>query len=97
MSETAGIEALGLTDIAARPLERIPIRRRESQVTTAAWRLELTCQQGTGSIVRVDGDAVHYRGDGILLGWPQDQLAELYQTLTRPTDNGPKQEFQQLG
>ena len=97
---TDGEASLGLTEVAARPGERVPVRRRESQVTTAAWRLEVTCAEGAGAIVLVDGSGAErfYRGDGLFLGWTQARLAHVYQTLTRPTDGGgPDLELQQLG
>ena len=100
MSDEPGKQILGLTRLETTPLERVLVRRRESQVTTAAWRLELTCDQGTGSIVRIEATTaqLYYRGDGILLGWSQEHLAELYAELTRPDgDGGPDFELMQLG
>jgi len=99
-SETGEENAVGLTGIAARPLERVPIRRRGSQVTTAAWRLELTCDQGAGHVTRVEGTAgeTYYRGDGLLLGWDQERLAELYRVLTAPAKGEPPDlDLPQLG
>lgn len=95
----SGRDAFGLTQIVAMPLERVPVRRRESQVTTSAWRLAVTCDQGAGSIVRVEvsADEIYHRGDGIFLGWMQAQLEEVYRTLTAPTDSGPDLELMQLG
>jgi len=105
MSETdtaseTGKDAFGLTRIETRDLERVLVRLRESQVTTAAWRLDLTSDQGAGGVVRVEVSAGQtvYRGDGVLLGWSQEQLAELYETLTRPADGGGSSfELMQLG
>lgn len=100
MSETSSSDAFGLTNIETRPLERVLICQRESPVTTSAWRLELTCDQGTGGIVRLEtaaGQTV-YRGDGLFLGWSQERLAEVYDTLTRPTGGGGSDiELMQLG
>ncbi len=100
-SETSN-DAFGLTGIVARPLERVLVRRRESSVTTAAWRLDLTCDQGAGGIVRIEaatdsGEQGIYRGDGVFLGWSQERLAEVYDTLTRPTGGGSDFELLQLG
>src|SRR5215471_7022225 len=95
-----GHDALGLTGIAVRPLERVPVRRRESGVTTSAWRLDVTCQQGQGGIVFVDGPppGPHYRGEGIFLGWPQERLAEAYKTLNAMiADSDSSFELSQLG
>jgi hypothetical protein len=98
-TEQNGLEALGLTQIEAQPLGRVPIRQRESSVTTSAWRLQLRCDQGEGGIVRleVSGQAL-YRGDGLFLGWSQEHLGQVYETLTRPTGGGDSElEFMQLG
>jgi hypothetical protein len=78
-------DALGLTGLVVNPLERVPVRRRESGVTTSAWRMDVTCQQGRGGIVFVDGPepGPYFRGEGIFLGWPQDRLAEAYKTLSK--------------
>lgn len=93
-------DAFGLTAIEARPIERVLVRRRESSVTTSAWRLDVTCDQGAGGIVRVEvatGQPV-YRGDGVFLGWTQERLAEAYETLSRPTGGGESTfELLQLG
>ncbi len=97
---TDASDALGLTQIVTRPLERVPVRHRESRVTTSAWRLELRCDQGAGAIVRVEvsADEIYHRGEGLFLGWSQEHLAELYDALTRPTEGGgPDLELQQLG
>ena len=95
-------DAFGLTGIEVRPVERVLVRRRESQVTTSAWRVEVTCDQGAGGIVRVEvatatGEQPVYRGDGVFLGWSQERLAEAYDSLSRPTDTGPAFELLQLG
>ena len=101
MSETTSQDAFGLTAIAAGPLERVLVRQRENAVTTAAWRLDLTCDQGTGGIVRIETAAgdTFFRGDGLLLGWSQERLSEIYETLSRPTGGGDGSdlEFMQLG
>ena len=66
-----GRDAFGLTGLVGQPLRRVLVRRRESQVTTSAWRLDVTCNQGEGGIVRVEADQVFHRGDGVFLGWTQ--------------------------
>ncbi len=101
-SAEASNDAFGLTAIEVRPVDRVLVRRRESQVTTSAWRLEVTCDQGAGGIVRVEvatetGEQSVYRGDGVFLGWSQERLAEAYDSLSRPTDTGPTFELLQLG
>src|SRR5688500_15303898 len=101
-SDGTSNDAFGLTAIEVRPVERVLVRRRESQVTTSAWRLEVTCDQGAGGIVRVGvatatGEQPVYRGDGVFLGWSQERLAEAYDSLSRPTDTGPSFDLLQLG
>lgn len=93
------VELHGLTRLRAGALERVPVRRRESAITTAAWRLAVEADQGTGTITRVEGapGELHWRGDGMLLGWPADRLAELYALLTRPVGDDTGIDFQQLG
>jgi hypothetical protein len=88
----------GLTHPAAEPLERIRIRTRESSITLSAWRLAIRSTEGEGAIVVVEDPnrQAIYRGDGVLLGWPQARLAEAYETLRpRPQDSEP--EPMQLG
>jgi hypothetical protein len=100
MSETSH-DAFGLTGIAAGPIERVLVRQRESAVTTSAWRLDLTCDQGTGGIVRIEtaGGDTFFRGDGLFLGWSQERLTEVYDALSRPTGGGGSDdlELMQLG
>jgi hypothetical protein len=56
--------------------ERRQIRSRESRVTLAAWRVELDLPGGArGAITYADP---FFRGEGALLGVPQDRLAELW-------------------
>lgn len=97
--DEAEVELYGLTSLRAGALERVSVRRRESAITTAAWRLSVEAAQGTGTITRVEAaaGALHWRGDGMLLGWPADRLAELYALLTRPVGGDSGIEFQQLG
>jgi hypothetical protein len=73
-------EIAGLRGVSAQPLARVPIRTRSASVTVSAWRLEVTSDQGPGTIVLVEpasGES-HYRGDGIFLGWDQERLGEVY-------------------
>ena len=87
----------GLTNAVARSLVRTPIRSRESSVTLAAWRMEITCDQGHGSIVLIEsaGGPI-FRGDGHFLGWSQEDLSAAYAALLAPPD-GPPEEILQLG
>ena len=66
-------------------------------MTRAGWRLEVECAQGRGAIVLAEASAAEswHRGEGILLGWTQEKLAEVYQALTRRDD--PEADSPQLG
>jgi len=76
----------GLTDPVVAPLERVPIRTRESGVTLSAWRLLATAREGSGTMVRVEtGAGSLYRGEGWFLGWTQEALAEAWAALLPPT------------
>jgi hypothetical protein len=79
-------------------LERIPVRTREAGVTLSAWRLRVESDRGPGEIVLVEaaGREPIYRGEGILLGWPQDRLSAAYAAL-RPVSDEPGLELQQMG
>jgi len=87
----------GVTNPKATPLSRVPVRTREGQVTTSAWRLEVAAAEGTGGIVRVDAPGgIHFRGDGLFLGWEAGRLAEAYARL-RPESEVDTFVTQQLG
>lgn len=84
-------------NLTVRSLERASIRTRESGVTHAAWRMEIDSDAGSGTITLVEGGGVPiHRGEGIFLGWTQEQLAETYQRLLAP-DTEPPFEVMQLG
>ncbi|HJZ85552.1 MAG TPA: hypothetical protein VKN99_10295 [Polyangia bacterium] len=89
-----------LTGVVAKPLERVPVRTRDSEATLSGWRLEVTSDQGAGAIVLVELSPQEscYRGEGAFLGWPQARLAEAYQALTKPAgESAPDLELLQLG
>jgi hypothetical protein len=73
----------GLTGVAAGALERVAIRMRESGLTLAAWRLDVSAAEGQGTIFLVEtpGGGTLFRGDGVCLGWPQQRLEAAYQRL----------------
>lgn len=80
-----------------RSLERVSIRTRESGVTHSGWRMEVDSDEGSGTITLVQTSPVAVcRGDGIFLGWSQEQLADMYNALNAPPDE-PTFELQQLG
>ena len=87
-----------LTNGILRSLERAPIRMRESGVTHAGWRMEISSDQGSGSIMLVelpDGRSV-YRGEGMFVGWPREQLKATYDAMREVPDE-PRFELNQLG
>jgi hypothetical protein len=57
--------------------ERVHIRMRESASTLAAWRVSLKAPQGAIVLVESGGRS-WYRGEGELMGTPQERLAELW-------------------
>jgi hypothetical protein len=57
--------------------ERVQVRTRESRSTLAAWRVSLRAPQGAIVLAESAGKA-WYRGEGELLGAPQERLAELW-------------------
>jgi hypothetical protein len=57
--------------------ERVHIRTRESASTLAAWRVSLRAPQGA-IVLAESGGKAWYRGEGELLGTPQEKLAELW-------------------
>jgi len=79
-------------------LARTLIRLREAGSTLGAWRLTLASDEGEGAITMVEpsGQPSLYRGDGVCLGWSQEQLAAAYVAL-RPGDEEPPLELLQLG
>jgi len=88
----------GLNQVAVGPLERVPVRARDSQVTVSAWRVVVDSSHGSGTItlLELSSGETHYRGDGVFLGWPQEQLASTYRALT-PKQSEPETVFLQLG
>lgn len=87
-----------LTDATVKLLERVETRLRTSQITSSAWRLEVQSPEGPGSITLVDLSPSEccYRGDGVFLGWSQQDLASAYQTL-RPASDESTPDLPQLG
>lgn len=80
-----------------RSLERVAVRTRESGVTHAGWRMDVDSDGGSGMITVIEAGAErYYRGNGIFLGWSQEQLAAAYKELNTPPDE-PQFELQQLG
>ncbi len=90
-------QVAGIPGAAMRSLERVPIRVRENAVTISAWQMTVGCDAGSGTITLVEGSGKPvYRGDGVFLGWSQEQLATAYKTLNVPP-NEPPFELHQLG
>jgi hypothetical protein len=57
--------------------DRVQIRTRESAATLAAWRVSLRSPAGAIVLAEAGGKS-WYRGEGDLLGLPQEKLAELW-------------------
>jgi hypothetical protein len=73
-----GVRSLGL--------ERVPVRMRESRVTTSAWCLAVHTARGDGRITRLeapDGSTI-YRGEGVFLGASADELEVAYRCALPP-------------
>src|SRR5262245_30636588 len=88
---------IGIRGAAMRSLERVPVRLRESGVTESAWRMIIDSDDGGGSITLLEpGGRATYRGDGVFLGWSQERLAAVYETLNVPAEE-PRFELHQLG
>ena len=88
----------GMLEAVIRSLERSRIRTRESEITRSAWKMEVACDAGAGTITLVETSAGQplYRGDGLFLGWSQEQLGLLYLRLQSGNDEPPL-EMLQLG
>jgi hypothetical protein len=87
-----------LTGLGPPALDRVPVRTRGSGITLSSWRLSVACDQGAGTVTRIEpaaGDAL-YRGDGIFLGWSQDDLKSVYGMPRGPVEE-PNFEIPQLG
>jgi hypothetical protein len=89
--------ATALTDPTAL-LERVPVRERGGSLTRSAWRIAVTANEGSGTIVRLEAadGAVHFRGDGLFLGWGAEEMGAAWEALAR-SDAPPEPEFTQLG
>ncbi len=68
--------------------ERVHIRMRESASTLAAWRVSLRAPRGAIVLAEAGGKS-WYRGEGDLLGVPQEKLAELWKAALS-TDSEPE-------
>jgi hypothetical protein len=79
-------------------VERVPVRERGASLTRSAWRVVVTADEGTGTIVRLEASdgAVHFRGDGLFLGWSAEEMGAAWGALAR-SDAAPEPELMQLG
>jgi hypothetical protein len=79
-------------------LDRIPIRMRESGITSSAWCLKLRTAAGDGTIARIEtpSGVTLFRGDGIFLGRPQPELAAEYARGLPPPES-PEPDAGQFG
>ncbi len=75
----------GLTTPTVLPLERVPIRLRESTVTLSAWRMAVSAPEGAGTLVRVEtSGGTLFRGEGWFLGWSQEAMSSAWTELLPP-------------
>jgi hypothetical protein len=79
-------------------LERVPVRERGGSLTRSAWRIAVTANEGSGTILRLEAadGAVHFRGDGLFLGWGGEEMGAAWEALAH-SDAPPEPEFIQLG
>ena len=96
MSAAESKDVAGLVQVKNEAMRRVPLRLRGGNVTMAGWRLEVSCQQGHGAITQAEGagSGTWLRGEGLLLGLPQDRLHLLWAALTTSEagsgDSGPQ-------
>jgi len=69
--------------------ERVQIRTRENGSTLAAWRVSLRLPQGA-IVLAESGGKAWYRGEGGLLGTPQERLAELWKAALSSSESEPE-------
>lgn len=77
----------GIRGVSLRAMDRVAISRGSAQPVTSAWRIAAESEQGSGTIVRVEGTRVrgdYYVGDGIFAGCNQSSLSSAYFTLAPP-------------
>jgi hypothetical protein len=79
-------------------LERVPVRERGASLTLSAWRVAVNADEGTGTIVRLEASdgAVHFRGDGLFLGWGAEEMGAAWDVLAR-SEAPAEPELMQLG
>jgi hypothetical protein len=79
-------------------LERVPVRERGTSLTRSAWRVAVTADEGTGTIVRLEASdgAVHFRGDGLFLGCGAEEMGAAWDVYAR-SDAPSEPESLQLG
>jgi hypothetical protein len=96
MSENEGLPQL--KNATRKSLERVQTRLRANPITSSAWRLEVESSDGIGSITLIDVSPTQscYRGEGLFLGWTQEELATAYKSFLPPADASAP-ELPQLG
>jgi hypothetical protein len=52
-----------------------------------AWRMQIRCDQGQGSIILSDSATRKYRGDGMFAGLSQEEMQAVYQSLIPNEDS----------
>src|SRR5260370_6061169 len=76
----------GLHEVAVGPLERVPVRARDSHVTVSAWRVLVDSDTGSGGVVLLglSSGEQYYRRGGVFFGWAQAQIGHTYPPLLPP-------------
>ena len=74
---------VGLRGVIPEVPERVSIRTRANDLPLHAWKVQIASEQGSGALLRlqIPRQGIHYRGDGVFLGWSQERLAAAYLTL----------------
>ena len=90
-------ELPGLTG-ASGALERAPMRTRGSAITRSAWRLVVSSGEGPGAITLVEEsrEETFLRGEGVFLGWSQEDMKRAWDQLSQTPDE-PEAPLPQLG
>ena len=97
--ETEADTPLGrLTNPQVLSFERFLIRTRGATSTQSAWRLSVSCAEGHGAIILIEipPEETFLRGEGIFLGWSQEQMKAAY-ALLLPKSEDPPFEVPTLG
>ena len=92
------MEIEGVGEVRAFEPDRVMLRMRGAAVTVSGWRIGVEAPRGPGGVVLAEhGSQKFYRGEGVLLGWPQERLEAAYRALLPPPAQGSGNDHLQLG